>query len=481
MLHCSEPAGRDLQRARRIGGNGAVSGGDDTFTSMAIRHLVVLVQRAAARVFHRVSVGGPALPSTGAVLVVANHQNSLMDPALLQVAAGRPVRFLAKAPLFSDPIVGPLVRGAGSIPVHRRQDGDVPAGANDDMFRSVHERLAAGDAIGIFPEGISHAKPRLAPLRTGAARIALGAAATGVRLTIAPVGIVQRERGIFRSEVYLVRGDPVQWDELASRGAGDAEAVRELTARIAAALSSLIISFETWSDQPQVELIDGVLRAQDGAKRDDAEERVGRWRELAVSWSRHREERPEAHAQLERLVKQHGRRLRVLRLTPQDLGVRTDWRTAVQWAVRRIPLALFGVVAALGAVIAWIPYRLTGRLVANRTADRDDMAATVKAIGGAMVFTAWTVLWSVAAGLLVGWQAALLAAVLVPLLSVLALWSGEGWASAWRDTRRFVLIRRHRARVAALVKEQSRLAELLRTELGDVAVAPGAPNAASRS
>jgi glycerol-3-phosphate O-acyltransferase/dihydroxyacetone phosphate acyltransferase len=458
-----------------------VSGGGDTFTSMAIRHLVVLVQRAAARVFHRVSVGGPALPSTGPVLVVANHQNSLMDPALLQLAAGRPVRFLAKAPLFSDPIVGPLVRGAGSIPVHRRQDGDVPAGANDDMFRSVHERLAAGDAIGIFPEGISHAEPRLAPLRTGAARIALGAAASGVRLTIAPVGIVQRDRGIFRSEVYLVRGDPVQWDDLAGRGAGDAEAVRELTSRISAALSSLIISFEAWSDQPQVELMDGILRAQAGAQRDDAEERVARWRALADSWTRHREERPEAHARLERLVRQHGRRLRVLRLTPQDLGVSTDWWTAVRWAARRVPLALFGLVTASGGAIAWVPYRLTGRLVAGRTTDRDDMTATVKAIGGMIVFTAWTIAWSVTAGLLAGWKAALLAAVLVPVLSVLALWSGEGWAAAWRDTRRFVLIRRHHARVAALMEEQAQLAELLRTELGGAAADTGAPRAARRS
>src|SRR5690606_6482404 len=206
-----------------------------------------------------------------------------------------------------------------------------------------------------------------------------------------------------------------------------------------------------------------------------------RWRALADSWTRHREERPEAHARLERLVRQHGRRLRVLRLTPQDLGVSTDWWTAVRWAARRVPLALFGLVTASGGAIAWVPYRLTGRLVAGRTTDRDDMTATVKAIGGMIVFTAWTIAWSVTAGLLAGWKAALLAAVLVPVLSVLALWSGEGWAAAWRDTRRFVLIRRHHARVAALMEEQAQLAELLRTELGGAVADTGAPRAARRS
>lgn len=436
-------------------------------------HLIVLVQRAAARVFHRVSVGGSPIPSTGAVLLVANHQSSLMDPALLQVAAERPVRFLAKAPLFSDPIVGPLVRGSGSIPVHRRVDGNVPTGATENMFRAVHERLGAGDAIGIFPEGISHAEPRLAPLRTGAARIALGAASAGVELTIVPVGIVQRERGIFRSEVFLVRGDPVAWHDISHCGEHDSEAVRELTARIATSISSLIISYEEWSDQPQIELVDAILRAGRERPRADAQQRVMRLREIAGGWMRHREADPDEHVSLERAVRQHGRRLKVLRLTPADLGVPTDFRTAIRWALRRVPLALFGIVTAIGAVVAWVPYRLTGAIVASRRTDGEDMASTVKAIVGTMLFIAWTALWSTAAGLLLGWKAALVTALLVPMLSLLALWSGEGWAAAWRDTRRFMLIRRHRSRVAALVQEQDDLAELLRARLPDAAAPAG--------
>src|SRR5690606_2427743 len=78
--------------------------------AMELLPLLVLLQRAAARIFFRISRAGPAVPATGPVLLVANHQNSLLDPSLLQVAAERPVRFLAKAPLFRDPVVGPLVR-----------------------------------------------------------------------------------------------------------------------------------------------------------------------------------------------------------------------------------------------------------------------------------------------------------------------------------------------------------------------------------
>lgn len=442
---------------------------------MALPSLLVHIQRTAAHIFHRVSCAGPPVPAHGPLLLVANHQNSLLDPALLQVAAERPVRFLAKAPLFRDPVVGPLVRASGSIPVYRRQDGDVPPGANEGMFRAVHDQLASGAAIGLFPEGISHDQPRLAPLRTGAARIALGAVASGVRLPIIPVGIVIRERGIFRSEVLLVRGAPVEWDDLADRGEEDAEAVRELTARIADSIDGLIVSYEDWADQPQVELIDRILRAARIHPRDDSdpEAQVARWREIATSWSTHRASSPGTHILLERALRQHGRRLRVLRLTPIDLGVATDWHTAVRWAFRRIPLALLGVATLAGAAVAWIPYRLTGILAARRSADRDDMMATVKALMGGVLFIVWTLIWTAVAGIFAGRAAALFTLLMVPALSLLALWSGEGWRAAWRDTRRFMLIRRHRARVSALVEEQAQLAELLRAQLPAAAAAAG--------
>lgn len=448
---------------------------------------VVLIQRAAARIFHRVSLAGPTVPQAGPVLLVANHQNSLLDPSLIQVVAKRPVRFLAKAPLFTDPLVGPLVRGAGSIPVYRKLDGEVPTGANESMFRAVHQRLAAGDAIGLFPEGISHGEPRLAPLRTGAARIALGAAAAGVRLPIVPIGIVLRDRGIFRSEVLLVSGLPVEWSDLADRGEEDTDAVRQLTDRIAAAISALIVEYEAWAEQPQIALMDRILQASIPAPHDTgrtdgrraADARVSRWRQLASAWSTHRVDSPASHMLLDRAVRQHGRRLAVLRLTPTDLGVPVDWSTALRWALRRIPLAAFGVLTALGLLIAWIPYRLTGVLVAHRTDDGDDMTATVKAIGGAMLFFVWTILWTAVAAFAGGWLAATLTLIVIPLLSLVALWSMEGWMGAWRDTRRFILIRRRRERVAALVAEQARLAELLRNELAHVHV-PGAGAAKTR-
>ena len=113
------------------------------------------IARTALHGFYHFHVEGERVPPSGPVLLVANHPNSLLDPAAVVAAAGRPVRFLAKAPLFTDRLVGWLIRASGSIPVYRRQDVPTLAGQNDDTFRAAHAALGGGDAVGIFPADLA--------------------------------------------------------------------------------------------------------------------------------------------------------------------------------------------------------------------------------------------------------------------------------------------------------------------------------------
>ena len=134
----------------------------------------------AAGVFQTIEqVGGP-IP-TGPVLVVANHPNSLLDPLVVFRVAGRPTRPLAKAPLFEQRMIGTMLRGLGGLPVYRAQDDPAQMHRNEETFRGAIDALRAGDAVQIYPEGKSHSDPSLAPMRTGAARIAIGA---GCRMVI---------------------------------------------------------------------------------------------------------------------------------------------------------------------------------------------------------------------------------------------------------------------------------------------------------
>ena len=120
----------------------------------------------AVRVFYRFRTEGEP-PHTGPVLFVANHPNSIVDAMVVAASVGRPIRFLAKATLFDEPGLGALVRAGGAIPVYRRQDDPALTDRNARVFEAVHEALAEGDAVGIFPEGLSHSEPSLAALRTG--------------------------------------------------------------------------------------------------------------------------------------------------------------------------------------------------------------------------------------------------------------------------------------------------------------------------
>jgi len=234
--------------------------------------LFSFLARIGGRIYYRVRFAGPPIPESGPVLLVANHPNSLLDPTLVVASAGRPVRFLAKAPLFSDKKIGWLMKAAGAIPVYRRSDDPALMSRNEDAFRAVFSVLGNGAAVGIFPEGISHSGAAMAPLKTGAARIALGAAATSAApVRIVPVGLSLREKETFRSGAFVVRGAPLDWDDLAHRGSEDGDAVRELTARIDAGLRAVTVNLGSWEDRPLVECAVRIWEAERGTPSREAE------------------------------------------------------------------------------------------------------------------------------------------------------------------------------------------------------------------
>src|SRR5688572_30501874 len=117
---------------------------------MTYRLLRGLARLLLSMFYRRVEVVGlEHVPSAGPLVVVANHQNALVDGALVVAAIPRRLVPLAKAPLFRHPIAGPLVRLVGAIPVHRRQDvaGGADPGRNAEMFAAAAATLRRGDGI----------------------------------------------------------------------------------------------------------------------------------------------------------------------------------------------------------------------------------------------------------------------------------------------------------------------------------------------
>jgi 1-acyl-sn-glycerol-3-phosphate acyltransferase len=130
------------------------------------------------------------IPQTGPVLLCANHGNSLIDPVISGIAGRRPVRFMAKAPLFDHPLLGPPMSALGMVPAFRGSDDARQVRRNLESLDVGAKVLADGYAMGIFPEGKSTDQAHLEMIRSGAARMALQAVELGAKgLQVVPLGL----------------------------------------------------------------------------------------------------------------------------------------------------------------------------------------------------------------------------------------------------------------------------------------------------
>src|SRR5919199_1609839 len=115
--------------------------------------------------------------------------HALISVALRLVFAALPRRisFLAKSTLFPLPVIGWLLRTVEALPLYRRADAGEDVSRNLRTFEACRRLLLRGRRVALFPEGLSHNEPKLQPVKTGAARIALSSSVPGLK--IVPVGL----------------------------------------------------------------------------------------------------------------------------------------------------------------------------------------------------------------------------------------------------------------------------------------------------
>jgi 1-acyl-sn-glycerol-3-phosphate acyltransferase len=99
------------------------------------------------------------VPLQGSVILASNHM-SFLDPPLVGSGLKRDINYLARESLFRFPGVGALLRSWNSVPVDR--DGGGARG-----LKAILDRLLAGGAIILFPEGTRSLDGKLQPARSG--------------------------------------------------------------------------------------------------------------------------------------------------------------------------------------------------------------------------------------------------------------------------------------------------------------------------
>lgn len=376
-----------------------------------MRPFLTSVFRLFLRIFfRRIDVSGlEYVPADAPVVFAANHPNGLVDPLVLLCVAPREVSFLAKAPLFRYPVLGYFVRAFRSIPVYRRQDNT--RGTNQQTFAQAHEVLAGGGSVAIFPEGTTHSDPMLRELKTGAARIAIGAALE--RIVIVPTGIYYTEKQTFRSAVHVAFGQPIEVvpGAVAADGEPDRRAVEELTQQIDDGLDRVTLQADTTAALDLIARAENIVTADD-EQAPETEFALRRWFVRGYHYLRSTD--PARLARLESQVRQLEGELSRAGLEVHELVPEVRPLVLLRLLIS-LPLAL------AGAAIHTPAYALV-HVIATALAKREqEMTATYKALASLLLYPATWIGFSAISSRLFGWTAALVALAIAPLLFVFAI------------------------------------------------------------
>jgi 1-acyl-sn-glycerol-3-phosphate acyltransferase len=385
-----------------------------------------------------------------------------VDPLFLLCFAPRPVSFLAKAPLFGYPFIGWIVRAFDAIPVYRKQDNS--GGSNQETFSKARTLLRGGGSIAIFPEGTTHDDPTLRELKTGAARIALGAQLED--MIVIPVGIYYTARQIFRSSALVMFGEPrhVGRATVDEQGEPLVADVEQLTSDIDHGLDTVTLQADSHS------ALDLIARAEDIFTADEEQplaEELDLRRRFVDGYHFLAAHDPVRLEKLRSAVARFDAELRRANFEIDELKPRV------------YPLRLFRVlvllpIAIIGAILHYPTYRLVGVLAKRFSNGELVLVSTVKFVSALAFYPLTYIAIASFTGWRFGWLIGLATLIVLPFIGYATLRVFEDLDDITGDVRALVhrLLRgrgyiRLLEQRSAIKREILGVAEELRRSVGD--------------
>ena len=374
------------------------------------------------------------VPLKGPVLFTCNHPNSLTDSFVVGAAVPRKVNFVATVQLFRFAPLKWLLSSCGVIPINRLKDDPKAMRSVADTFEACYRVLERGEAIGIFPEGITHDDPQLKTVKTGAARMALELEhrhAGKLGLQIVPVGLNLSAKERYRGDVLVNFGEPIRAaDFLPGYPERRKECITELNSRIEQSIQALILHLPHLE---QARVVDAVKRlyierlSVAGRTAADpilpAADELRLTQGIAAAVERIYETQPERAAAFVLALDRYEGWLRRFKLSDESLARALEQRLPARLGLGWTALLLLGAPIALYGWVHRLPPFLVVRWAVNRFANvrvHKAQTSTAAIIAGVVSFSVFYAAYVLIFQHFFGWPASLWYGLSLPAAGLMA-------------------------------------------------------------
>lgn len=310
-------------------------------------------------------------PSGTPAIFVSNHQNGMMDPLVSCSFVPQQIHWLTRADVFWGKVARHLLYGFNQMPIYRQRDRleDIRH-RNDLIFDVCVERLHAGAAMGIFPEGNHNPFPSLREFKGGLAEMLSRAAAKHPELkhiAVLPVGVEYEDYVEFRRQLRVRTAERVPFHDLIlDDGSLDKKA---FNSRLKEALSALVVDIQPAEAQPFLHPAVKAMRPTEleGEAWTNASTKLKTWEKKWIEDDLWRDQVVEAFHAWERASKASPRKGR-----PESWGTSPDDIRLVRRGV-----GLLSALGMLANVPSWPTEQLIRRHVA-KTVRKPEFVSTMR-------------------------------------------------------------------------------------------------------
>ncbi|KAK4677160.1 Glycerol-3-phosphate/dihydroxyacetone phosphate acyltransferase [Podospora pseudoanserina] len=268
------------------------------------------------------------------------------------------------------------------------------------VFQAVFDRLASGGCVGIFPEGGSHDRTELLPLKAGVALMALGTLADhpDCGLKIVPVGMNYFHAHKFRSRAVVEFGAPLDIprnlvDAYSNGGTeGRREAVGQVLDMVHEALSAVTVSVP---DYDTLMVIQAARRLYNPTGKPlPLPVVVELNRRLALGYEKYKED-PRVK-ELKEAVTEYNKQLRYLDIRDHQVEkAKLSWFTVVATFLQRVVILFLLSAGVIPGLLLFAPVFIACKVISHKKA-KEALAGSVVKVQGKDVIATWKLLVALA-------------------------------------------------------------------------------------